>query len=54
MRIALIADLVPHGLIHLLGEVAWRLAAGELTYYRWSITDVEYDRPARFRARGKE
>jgi hypothetical protein len=26
------------------GDVRWRLPAGEFSYYRWQIVDVEYDR----------
>jgi len=42
----------PHAgtLIPVRGEVAWRLPAGVFTYYRWTITDVAYDHPARFAA----
>ncbi|MCA9626648.1 MAG: hypothetical protein KC766_03230 [Myxococcales bacterium] len=27
------------------GTVAWDLEAGSFVYYRWRVTDVEYDRP---------
>ncbi len=33
------------------GEVTWRLPAGDFTYYRWQLDEVEYDQPARFAAR---
>lgn len=27
------------------GEVTWRLADGDFTYYRWQIPELQYDRP---------
>jgi hypothetical protein len=33
------------------GEVTWRFADGDFTYYRWELLSLEYDHPARF-ARG--
>ena len=30
------------------GAVIWQLAAGNFEYYRWEITALEHDRPARF------
>ena len=29
------------------GEVVWRLKEGDFSYYRWAITALQYDRPAR-------
>lgn len=28
------------------GDVIWKLPEGDFTYYRWEITDIDYNRPA--------
>jgi hypothetical protein len=27
------------------GDVVWKLKAGDFNYYRWEVTQVEYDLP---------
>ena len=34
------------------GDVRWKLEAGDFTFYRWEITEVEYDPPGLFEAEG--
>ena len=34
------------------GDVRWKLEAGDFTFYRWEITEVEYDPPGLFAAEG--
>ena len=29
------------------GQVTWKLAKGDFTYYDWEIASVAYDRPGR-------
>jgi hypothetical protein len=34
------------------GEVSWKLAAGDFTFYRWEVTEITYDPPGLFSANG--
>ena len=34
-------------------DVIWKLAAGDFEYYRWEITELEYDQAALARTRGR-
>jgi hypothetical protein len=29
------------------GEVVWRLKGGDFSYFRWEVTALQHDRPAR-------
>jgi hypothetical protein len=40
-------------LVPVAGTVTWKLAAGDFEFYRWRISELEYDQAALARARAR-